>query len=117
MKLDLDFRLMYFGRKRLRHEERMMPPIRATERRQPLQATSTRHQRCAETVRMLHEKHMVRRNHDDAPRVLFGIPFHEWKIMRILFRHAMLMREKIVRLEQMAQKRTRILMKELRQPV
>ena len=44
MELDLNFRFMYFGWNCLQHEERMMPSIRTTERRQPLQAASTRHQ-------------------------------------------------------------------------
>ena len=66
---------------------------------------------------MFHKQNMIRRNHDDAPHVLFRIPFDERKVMRILFRHAVLLREKIVRLEQMAQKRTCVLMKELRQSV
>ena len=44
VELDLNFRFMYFSWNCLQHEERMMPSIRATERRQPLQAASTRHQ-------------------------------------------------------------------------
>ena len=51
---------------------------------------------------MFHEQNMFWRNHDDAPRILFRIPFDERKIMRILFRHAVLSREKIVWFEQMA---------------